>query len=166
MILQPAPPASVSRRGPANVSAFDPGLPPERILSSSEVYTLHINLPNLTSASGSWILSFAQLDDDNRSPWRPRGELSGPVPIEKADPEYPPDMIHEHVTGEVVLYAIIRKDGSVDSIQVVRGLEPELDRNAIRALAQWKFRPGRRAGVAVDLEAVVHIPFNYRNPRE
>jgi TonB family protein len=148
------------------VSSFDPGLPPERILSSSEVYTLHINLPNLTSASGSWILSFAQLDEDNRSPSRPRDELSGPVPIEKADPEYPPDMIHEHVTGEVVLYAIIRKDGSVDSIQVVRGLEPELDRNAIQALAQWKFRPGRRGGVAVDLEAVVHIPFNYRNPRE
>ena len=166
MILQPAPPASVSRRGPVDVSRFDPSLPPEKILSSSEVYTLHINLPNLTSASGSWILSFAQLDEDNRNPWRPRGELSGPVPIEKADPEYPPDMIREHVTGEVVLYAIIRKDGSVDSIQVVRGLEPELDRNAIRALAQWKFRPGRRAGVAVDLEAVVHIPFNYRNPRE
>ncbi len=166
MILQPAPPASVSRRGPVDVSRFDPGLPPEKILSSSEVYTLHINLPNLTSASGSWILSFAQLDEDNRNPWRPRGELSGPVPIEKADPEYPPDMIREHVTGEVVLYAIIRKDGSVDSIQVVRGLEPELDRNAIRALAQWKFRPGRRAGVAVDLEAVVHIPFNYRNPRQ
>ncbi len=166
MILKPAEPASVARRGPADVSALDPGLPPEKILASSEVHTLHINLPNLTSASGSWILSFAQLDEDTRSPWRPRGELSGPVPIEKADPEYPPDMIHAHVTGEVVLYAIIRKDGSVDSIQVVRGLEPELDRNAIQALAQWKFRPGRRAGVAVDLEAVVHIPFNYRNPRE
>lgn len=166
MTLQPASPASVSRRGPADVSTFDSGLPPERILSSSEVYTLHINLPNLTSASGSWILSFAQLDEDNRSPRRPRGDLSAPVPIEKTDPEYPQDMIHENVTGEVVLYAIIRKDGSVDSIQVVRGLEPELDRNAIQALAQWKFRPGRRAGVAVDLEAVVHIPFNYRNPRE
>ncbi|MGD1209809.1 MAG: TonB family protein [Candidatus Acidiferrales bacterium] len=150
----------------AEIAAFDPSLPPEKILSGKEVYTLHVNLPNLTSASGSWILNFAQLDEDTHPPFRPKGQLSGPEPIAKADPEYPPEMIKEHVHGEVVLYAIIRKDGSVDSIQIVRGLEPQLDRNAIAALAKWKFRPGARAGVPVDLEAVVHIPFLYQNPRD
>jgi len=169
LILKPATPAAPgieSHRGPADANAFSPSLPPEKILSSSEVYTLHVNLPNLTSASGSWVLSFAQLDADPRPPFRPKGELLGPVVVGTADPQYPPDMVREHVAGEVVLYAIIRKDGSVDSIQVVRGLEPELDRSAIEALSQWKFQPGKRAGVPVDLEAVVHIPFNYRNPRE
>jgi TonB family protein len=150
----------------AEIEAFDPGLPPEKILSGKEVYTLHVNLPNLTSAAGSWILNFAQLDEDTRPPFRPKGELSGPEPLSKADPEYPEEMIKEHVHGEVVLYAIIRKDGSVDSIQVVRSLEPQLDRNAIAALEKWKFRPGARAGVPVDLEAVVHIPFLYQNPRD
>jgi protein TonB len=70
------------------------------------------------------------------------------------------------VQGEVVLYAIIRKDGSVDSIQVVRGLDPQLDQNAIQALGEWKFRPATRAGRPVDVEAVVHIPFLYQNPRD
>jgi protein TonB len=149
-----------------NVAGFDPSLPPEKILSGKEVYTLHVNLPNLTSASGSWILNFAQLDEDSRPPFKPRGQLAGPVPFEKADPKYPPELIKAHVQGEIVLYAIIRKDGSVDSIQIVRGLDPELDRDAIEALAQWKFRPGTRAGAPVDLEAVVHVPFLYRNPRE
>jgi len=37
-----------------------------------------------------------------------------------------------------VLYAIIRKDGSVDSIQVVRGLHPQMT-TTHRALARWKF---------------------------
>jgi len=41
----------------------------------------------------------------------------------------------------VILYAVIRRDGSVGSIQVVRGIDPLLDGNAVRALAQWKFRP-------------------------
>jgi protein TonB len=158
-------PPSASR-GPANVAALDPSLPPEKILSGKEVYTLHVNLPNLTSASGSWILNFAQLDADPRPPFRPKGQLAGPVAFEKADPKYPPELIKAHVQGEVVLYAIIRKDGTVDSIQVVRGLDPELDRNAIEALAQWRFRPGTRGGAPVDLEAVVHVPFLYRNPRE
>ena len=33
----------------------------------------------------------------------------------------------------------------------------------MRALGLWKFSPGKRAGVPVDLEAVVYIPFEYRN---
>jgi TonB family protein len=154
---------SPARRGPMTNVA---GLDPEKILSGKEVYTLNVNLPNLTSASGSWILNFAQLDEDDRPGFRPKGQLSGPVPIEKVDPKYPPDMIDEHVRGEVILYAIIRKNGTVDSIQVVHGIEPQLDRNAIEALGQWKFRPATREGAPVDLEAVVHIPFTYKNPNE
>ena len=160
-----SPPVN-SRRGPPNVSALDPRLPPEKILSGSEVYTMHVNLPNLTSVSGSWILSFAELDEGDGSPFTPRERLAGPVPIRKADPKYPSDLIKAHVQGEVVLYAIIRKDGSVDSIQVVRGLDPQLDQNAIQALGEWKFRPATRAGHPVDVEAVVHIPFLYQDPRD
>jgi TonB family protein len=158
-------PRSSSRRGPPNVSALDPSLPPEKVLSGSEVYTMHVNLPNLTSASGSWILSFAELDEDDRPPVA-QERLAGPVPIRKADPKYPSDLIKAHVQGEVVLYGIIRKDGSVDSIQVVRGLDPQLDQNAVQALGEWKFRPATRAGHPVDVEAVVHIPFLYQDPRD
>ncbi len=159
------PPRS-SRRGPPDLSAFDPSLPPEKILSGSEVYTMQVNLPNLTSASGSWILSFSELDEDDQPRFTPKKHLAGPVPIRKADPKYPSDLIKAHVQGEVVLYAIIRRDGSVDSIQVVRGLDPQLDKNAIQALGEWKFRPATRAGRPVDVEAVVHIPFLYQDPRD
>jgi TonB family protein len=62
------------------------------------------------------------------------------------------------------LYGIIRKDGSIDSIQLVRSLDPQLDQNAIDALAQWKFRPGTRAGAPVDIEAVIYVPFTYQEP--
>jgi len=159
-------PTPNSRRGPPNVSALDPSLPPEAILSGSEVYTMHVNLPNLTSVSGSWILSFSELDEGDGSRFTPRERLAGPVPIRKVDPKYPPELIKAHVQGEVVLYAIIRKDGSVDSIQVVRGLDPQLDQNAVQALGEWKFRPATRAGRPADVEAVIHIPFLYQDPRD
>jgi TonB family protein len=165
LILTPMAPAeteSTPRRGPMNVAGVDP----EMILSGKEVYTLNVNLPNLTSVSGSWILNFAQLDEDNRPGFRPKGRLSAPVPFETADPKYPQNAIKEHIDGEVILYAIVRKSGSVDSIRVVHGVDPQLDRNAIEALAQWKFRPATREGVPVDIEAVVHIPFQFRKPAE
>ena len=158
-----ADPAPSARKVPADVSHLDPSLPPEALLSGKEIYTLHVNLPNLTSVSGSWIMHFAQLDEDD-PPYKTKGVLSGPEPIRKVDPEYPQNLIKEHVDGEVVLYAIIRKNGSVDSIQLVRSLDPVLDRNSMEALAKWKFKPAMRDGQPIDVEAVVHIPFEFRKP--
>lgn len=155
-------PEIAMHKGPAVVGNFDPSLPPEKLLSGKEVFTMHVNMPNLTSATGSWVLNCAQLDEEFVPAYKKHGTLSGPVPTEKADPKYPPGLIKEHVQGDVVLYAIIRKNGSVDSIQLVRGLDPELDRNAMEALSRWKFRPGTREGEPIDIEAVVRIPFNYR----
>jgi TonB family protein len=143
-----------------------PGLSPEKILSGSEIYTMHVNLPNVTSASGSWILNFAELDEDLEPGYRRKDRLADPVPVQVIDPKYPQDLIKDHVHGEVVLYAIIRKNGSVDSIQIVHELDPQLDRDAIDALQKWTFEPATRSGVPVDVEAVIHVPFNYVDPHE
>jgi protein TonB len=151
--------------GPSVIGAIDPNLPPEKILSGKEVYTMHINMPNLTSVSGTnWIMNFAQLEEGNPPYVKPQGALTGLELIRKVDPKYPQTLIKENVDGEVILYAIIRKNGTVDSIQVVRSVDPQLDRNATEALSRWEFHPALRDGQPVDLEAVVRIPFHFRKP--
>jgi len=157
-----APPSA--HHGPAVIGAIDPKLPPEVILSGKEIYTLHIDMPNLTSVTGNWVMNFAQLEEGNPPYSKPTGKLSGPSLVSKVDPKYPQVQIKQHVDGEVVLYAIIRKDGSVDSIQLVHGIDPQLDKNSMEALARWVFRPATREGQPVELEAVVHIPFKFRRP--
>src|SRR5580692_4801672 len=157
-----APP--LAHHGPAVIGAIDPKLPPEVILSGKEIYTLHIDMPNLTSVTGNWVMNFAQLDEGNPPYKKPTGNLSGPSLLSKVDPKYPQTQIKEHVDGEVVLYAIIRKDGLVDSIQLVHGIDPQLDKNSMEALARWVFHPATREGQPVELEAVVHIPFKFRRP--
>jgi TonB family protein len=149
------------KTAPVNVATLPPGAAPEKLLSG-EIGTLRVSTPNTTSTRGSWTLSFAQLGENSSPTNPPKENLGGPLPIRTVDPKYPPETMSEHITGEVVLYAIIRKDGSVDSIQLVRSLDPRLDKAAIDALAQWKFNPGTRAGQPVDLEAVIHVPFEYR----
>jgi len=168
LILKPMPSAStppnVSRTEPIDIGKIDPGLPPEKILSGKEVFTMRVDMPNLTSSSGSWILNFAQMDDYAPAYQRPKGKLAAPVPVRKVDPKYPQLAIKQHIDGEVILYAIIRKDGHVDSIQVVRSVDPELDHNAMEALSRWEFRPASREGQPVELEAVIHIPFHFNPP--
>jgi TonB family protein len=156
------PPADASVSG-----RIQPGDPPERIFGEREFYTMHMNSPNISSKMGSWELKFAELDDDGSNDAiarRLNGKLSGPVPTHKVDPRYPPALIQEHVQGEVVLYAIIRENGTVDSVQVLRTLDPVLDHNAMEAFAAWKFQPGSRNGVPVALEAVIRIPFKITRP--
>jgi TonB family protein len=168
VVLKPMPSisdlAASSRNSHATPGKIDPSLPPEKILSGKEVFTLYVNMPNLTSTTGSWLLNFSELDERTSPAMKPEGALSGPVPMRKVDPKYPPAAINAHIDGEIVLYAIIRKDGSVDSIQVVRSLDPQLDMNSMQALAQWKFQPAMREGEPVALETVVHIPFHFRPP--
>jgi TonB family protein len=149
------------RTGPPDFAALPPGAKPETVFAYKPVYTMNVNMPNLNSATGSWILNFSELhtDGENRHHGRQTAELSGPVPVQKVDPQYPPTLISERVAGEVILYAVIRRDGSVDSVQLVRGIDQQLDANAIKALRQWKFRPGAKQGTPIELEAIVHIPF-------
>ena len=158
-------PEPATPKGPADIAHLNPSMAPETLLSGKQIYTLHVDLPNFTSISGSWIIHFAQLDE-NQPIYRSQPPLAVPEPILKVDPEYPPDAIKKHIDGEVVLYAIIRKDGTVSDIQFVRRVDPEVDSKAAEAFAKWKFRPGSRSGVPVEIEAIVHIPFFYRKPDE
>jgi TonB family protein len=148
------------RTGPPNFAALPPSAQPEQIFASKRVYKMLVNMPNLNSATGSWILNFSELSTGAQAPHPVSADVSAPGPVRKIDPKYPPTLIKEHVEGEVVLYAVIRADGSVDSIQLVRGIDEQLDANAMQALSQWKFRPATKQGTPVDLEAIVHIPFH------
>jgi protein TonB len=161
----PSPgPMRLDPRGTPSVGTGYPGSslePTDPVFGVKRIYTLHVNMPNLTSAAGSWILRFAELNPEGETT---NVDLSAPSPIRKVDPRYPPVLMEQRIEGEVRLYAIIRADGSVDSVQVLRSVHPDLDRNSMEALVKWRFRPAGRNGKPVDVEAVVSIPFRLSAP--
>lgn len=133
----------------------------ESIFSGRKYYSMLLSMPNLNSAGGSWTIRFTELHPP--TDYRLTTDLNGPVALSKVDPAYPQELIHDRVEGVVVLYAVIHSDGSVGNIRVLEGVDAQLDESARSALQRWHFRPGTKAGVPVDLEAVIHIPF--RVPR-
>jgi len=161
-IKRPDPNAAVEddsvRTGPPNFALLPPGSPPEQIFSRRRVYSMNVNMPNFNSATGSWIVHFSELHLAGASSHA--GNVSAPVPVHKVDPKYPSTMIEERIEGEVILYGVIRQNGTVDSIQLVRGIDERLNANAMNAFKEWKFEPATRDGQPVDLEAIVHIPFH------
>jgi TonB family protein len=138
-------------------SAPDVGKVEERVFGGKKYYSISLNMPNLTSVGGSWIIRFAELHDDKQP-----GDLTAPVATLKVDPAYPSQLMRDRVEGTVMLYAVIHSDGSVGDVRVLRGVDERLDENARIALMRWRFRPATKNGSAVDLEAVVQIPFQAR----
>jgi TonB family protein len=145
------------RTGPPNFATLSPGAQPEQIFAGHRIYTMNADTPNINSYTGSWIIHFSELHVLGEA--RTNAQLSAPAPIRKVDPKYPQDLVRQHVQGEVILYGVIRADGSVDSIQLVKSLDKQIDANSIEAFRQWKFRPATKDGQPVAIEAIVHIPF-------
>jgi TonB family protein len=67
------------------------------------------------------------------------------------------------VQGSVVLEAIITPDGCASQIRVVRPLDAgDLDQQAVVAVAQWRFEPGRRGTTPVHVLVTIVVDFAIR----
>jgi len=131
------------------------------VFGNRRFYSVALNMPNLNSAGGSWIIRFAELKRDPRAP---EADISQPTATRKVDPGYPIQLMRENVSGTVILYAVIHADGSVGDVRVLRGVDDRLDHFASQAVSQWQFQPATKNGTPVDVEATFHIPF--RPPRQ
>ena len=143
------------------------------VFGNRKFYSLSLNMPNLNSAGGSWIIRFAALRPDLDSasassraassvetPGAPSAELSAPSAMRKVDPAYPLELMRQNVGGTVILYAVIHADGKVGNVRVLRSIDERLDQFASQAIAKWQFQPATKNGAPVDVEATFWIPFH------
>jgi TonB family protein len=126
------------------------------VFGDRKFYSLTLNMPNLNSAGGSWVIRFAELKQDAKAP---PADLSQPMATRKVDPAYPLQLMRENVSGTVILYAVIHADGTVGNVRVLRGVDERLDQFASQAVAQWQFQPATKNGAPVEVEATFQIPF-------
>jgi len=126
------------------------------VFGDRKFYSLTLNMPNLNSAGGSWVIRFAEINQDTTGD---SAGLSAPTATRKVDPAYPLQLMRENVEGTVIVYAVIHADGSVGAVRVLHGIDDRIDPFARQAIAQWKFRPATKNGAPVDVEATFLIPF-------
>jgi TonB family protein len=152
----PAPRASVPTHSATSGSAAKLADAERAVFGDRRFYSVALNMPNLNSAGGSWIIHFAEMNPQKDAP---AADLSQPVATKKVDPGYPLQLIHENVAGTVILYAVIAADGTVGNVKVLRGVDTRLDRFASDAVTQWRFQPALKNGSPVAVEATFVIPF-------
>jgi TonB family protein len=176
-LLANARPPRLSSARPAQPEADSKLSEAERaVFGSRKIYSLSLNMPNLNSAGGSWIVRFAALKPDmtpaaaaaasgdrsSNTPASnsPAADLSSPTATRKVDPAYPLELMRQNVSGTVILYGLIRADGTVSNVRVLRSVDDRLDRYASEAIAKWQFQPATKNGDPVAVEATFSIPFH------
>ena len=76
---------------------------------------------------------------------------------------YPPEAAKNNVQGHVIVQFVVKKDGSISEVKVVRSLDKDLDKEAIRVIKSLpKFTPGRQDGKAVNVWYTLPVTFKLK----
>ena len=95
-------------------------------------------------------------------PYRPGSGIDPPRLLREVKAVYTEDGRRRSITGNVLLEIVVRRDGSVGDVSVLRGLGAGLDQRAVEAVRQWRFSPARRLGTPVDVIVEVAVEFTLR----
>jgi protein TonB len=97
-------------------------------------------------------------------PNRPGAKIVLPAIIRDVRPQYTTEAMRARIQGAVLVRAVVQPDGTVRDLQVARSLDPVfgLDQAALRAAAQWLFRPAMLAGQPVPLAVTIELVFTLR----
>jgi len=79
--------------------------------------------------------------------------------IHKVEPPYPPLARAARIQGDVILKAIISREGNIQDLQLVSG-HPMLVPAAIEAVKQWHYRPYLLNGQPVEVETTITVIFS------
>ena len=88
--------------------------------------------------------------------------------VKSVKPNYTPGAMRARIEGTVVMSAVVREDGTVDEITIVKSLDATygLDEEAIKALKLWKFEPGTVKEKPVAVRVRIEMDFNLRERAE
>ena len=87
------------------------------------------------------------------------GKITQPELIKRVGAEYTPEALKAGIQGSVLVRVGIDEQGHVAEADVVKSLDPGLDRKAIEAARKWIFKPATLRGKPVAVQRQVELEF-------
>lgn len=82
-----------------------------------------------------------------------------PIPVETPPVDYPLEARERGIEGTLLVYFVIGHNGRVKSIDVQKSPSPIITREAKRTISTWRFKPGKKKGIPVNVRAKKEIVF-------
>ena len=86
------------------------------------------------------------------------GQVTAASIITQTRPVYPALARQARIQGNVVLHAIIDKEGKVAQLEVISG-HPLLVQSALDAVKQWRYKPTQLNGDPVEVDTTITVTF-------
>lgn len=88
-----------------------------------------------------------------------RGRSAIPEVISRVQPRYTGEALNSGIQGVVVVAVVVDEVGKPRELHIERSIDPGLDQAALKAVSQWRFRPGEEDGHRVPMNVKVEIKF-------
>jgi protein TonB len=82
--------------------------------------------------------------------------------VTQTPPAYPPEARAKLIQGEVLLHAIIDKEGKISEVHILAG-DDALAKAAIEAVRQWRYKPMLVDGEAREVDTTITVTFSLKN---
>lgn len=122
-----------------------------------------LSAPAAASAASNLLAQSSSAGQGSSAPSAPASEapsssdLAGML-LQKVLPVYPAAARRQGVQGQVVLKAVIGKDGTIAELRPLQGPQ-ELTAAAMDAVQHWRFRPYQLKGKPVEVETDIRLNF-------
>ena len=100
-----------------------------------------------------------------RGPVRVGGLISQPALLHRVEPIYPGVAVAARIQGVTILETIVDEEGRVTDVRVLRSANALLDREAIAAVRQWRYKPVVLNGTPVKFVLTVTLSFRLEERR-
>jgi TonB family protein len=107
-------------------------------------------------------VNFSLEGSSGANPGPQAGNDTPPQIIYKVEPEFTPETKAAKVAGIVVVKMDVTPQGLPDNVHVVRSLNLALDRKAVEAVSQYRFKAATREGIPVTVPVNVEVNFQVR----
>jgi len=134
------------------------GLPDFGVFRDERVFTVYVGMKRTPEEEDpTWTLQYSLLKDD---PGNPLGEQTvlAPSPVVREWPQLPANLVARYGQRQVVLYAVVDKDGKVSSVSVKQTPDWRISSPIIEALSKWVFRPAQLNNQPVAVKILIGIP--------
>ena len=80
---------------------------------------------------------------------------------------YPIEAQEKGIQGRVIVNFVVNKDGSITDVNVVRGVDPSIDAEAVRVIESMpKWKPGKQRGKEVNVRYTLPVVFRLNAPMD
>jgi protein TonB len=168
--VEPPPAAAPVVRPDQKIRRLDKPPPPKELVAPKEMPTAAPQEADPSQDKGIAVYGEGEGDPAGLEGGTAGGKVGGsaialpedadpPTPSDgNRVPTYPQEARAAGRTGMVVLKVVIRADGSVAQVEVLRGEEPFVAA-ALAAVKTWKYAPARYKGQPITVYRIIQIPF-------